>query len=302
MKRFFSVRRSWRAMVALSLACLSWSVFAQDLAEIKARGVLRHLGVPYANFVTGSGDGLDVEIVQLFARHIGVRYEYVKTDWPNVIGDLVGHDLQYKPAPRAVGERPIRGDIIANGLTILEPRKVFLDYSDPTFPSAVWLLARAQSPVQPIKPGGNRDEDIRRTKALLSNGTTFVMDDSCLDPRLYDIEGKGFKLKRFTGSSNLNDIVPAMVKQESDMTLLDVPDVLIAMENWSGSIKVLGPISEEQRMAAGFRKTSPELRAAFNEFLAGIKQDGTYMRLVKKYFRAAPRYLPEFFHEIPARS
>ena len=87
-------------MVALSLACLSCSVFAQDLAEIKARGVLRHLGVPYANFVTGSGDGLDVEIVQLFARHIGVRYEYVKTDWPNVIGDLVGHDLQYKPAPR----------------------------------------------------------------------------------------------------------------------------------------------------------------------------------------------------------
>ena len=25
------------------------------------------------------------------------------------------------------------------------------------------------------------------------------------------------------------------------------------------------------------------------------------MRLVKKYFRAAPRYLPEFFHEIPAK-
>jgi hypothetical protein len=27
------------------------------------------LGVPYANFITGSGDGLDVELMQLFARH-----------------------------------------------------------------------------------------------------------------------------------------------------------------------------------------------------------------------------------------
>ncbi len=36
---------------------------ARDLDEIKKSGVLRHLGVPYANFVTGSGDGMDVELV-----------------------------------------------------------------------------------------------------------------------------------------------------------------------------------------------------------------------------------------------
>ena len=53
------------------------SANAQDLAEIRERGVLRHLGVPYARFITGNGDGLDVEIIQLFARHIGVRYEFV---------------------------------------------------------------------------------------------------------------------------------------------------------------------------------------------------------------------------------
>ena len=40
---------------------------AADLQEVKQRGVLRHLGIPYANFVTGSGDGLDVELVKLFA-------------------------------------------------------------------------------------------------------------------------------------------------------------------------------------------------------------------------------------------
>jgi len=291
----------FRRWLALALVLLTHSAFADDLQDIRARGVLRHLGVPYANFVTGSGDGMDVEIVQLFARHLGVRYEFVPSTWGDVIGDLTGKEIRFKPTPREVGTRPVRGDIIANGLTILPPRKKLIDYSDPTFPSAVWLLARPEAGVRPIKPSGNREQDIKTTKAMLKLGTTFVMDNSCLDPTLYDLEGKGYKLKRFTGSTNLNDIVPALLKHESDMTLLDVPDVMVAMERWSGQIMVIGPISEEQRMAAAFRKDSPELRKAFNAFLAQIKQDGTYMKLVKKYFRAAPRYLPEFFKDLPTR-
>lgn len=285
-------------LVAGFMLCLQ-AAFAQDLDEVRKRGVLRHLGVPYANFVTGSGDGFDVELMQLFAKELGVRYEYVQTNWNDVIGDLTGKEIRYKPSVQEIGPRPIRGDVIANGMTILPPRVKLLDFSDPTFPSAVWLLARPDVPVAPIKPSGSREQDIKATKARMSFGTTFVMDNSCLDPTLYDLEGKGLKLKRFTGSTNINDVVPAMLKRESDMTLLDVPDVLVALELWPGQIKVIGPISEEQRMAAGFRKDSPELRKAFNTFLARAKADGTYMRLVKKYFRVAPRYLPEFFRDLP---
>ena len=280
------------------MLCLQ-AAFAQDLDEVRKRGVLRHLGVPYANFVTGSGDGFDVELMQGFARELGVRYEFVQSNWNDVIGDLTGKEIRYKPSVQEIGSRPVRGDVIANGMTILPPRLKLLDFSEPTFPSAVWLLARPDVAVTPIKPSGNREQDIKATKARMGVGTTFVMDNSCLDPTLYDLEGKGLKLKRFTGSTNINDVVPAMLKGESDMTLLDVPDVLVALELWPGKIKVVGPISEEQRMAAGFRKESPELRKAFNAYLARLKADSTYMRLVKKYFRVAPRYLPEFFRDLP---
>ncbi len=61
-----------------------------DLDAIRARGVLRHLGIRYASFVTGGGDGLDVELVRRFAQKLGVRYEYVETDWPAALPDLVG--------------------------------------------------------------------------------------------------------------------------------------------------------------------------------------------------------------------
>ena len=54
---------------------------AVTIEEIKKNGVLRHLGISYANFVTGSGDGMDVELMSLFAERLGVRYEFVGTDW-----------------------------------------------------------------------------------------------------------------------------------------------------------------------------------------------------------------------------
>ena len=285
--------RLW-VLFATLLATQGW---AQDLGEIKERGVLRHLGVPYARFVSGNGEGFDVEIAQLFAKHIGVRYEYVPADWNNVIQDLIGMDVEYKPTVRTTSKRPIRGDIIANGLTILPNREKIIDYSLPTFPSAVWLLARSDSKVKPIVPTGNLARDIEATKEKLREANTFVMDNSCLDPKLYELEGKGYRLQRFTTNASLNDIVPAVLKNESEMTLLDVPDIIVSMEKWQGQIKVIGPISEEQLMATGFRKTSPALRQAFNDFLKTLKEDGTYMKLVQKYYRSAPRYLPDFFRD-----
>lgn len=273
-------------------------VLAQDLGEIKEKGVLRHLGIPYAAFVSGNGDGLDVEIIQLFARHLGVRYEYVKTDWKDIIGDLTGKLIEAKPEPHEVGSRPIKGDLIANGFTMLEPRRKWVDYSDPTFPTSVWLVARADSKVKPIKPTGDKKKDILATKALLPRGTTYVMENSCLDPKLYDIGNKGLPLKFYTLSSNLNELTPAVLKGDAEMTLLDVPDIMVDMAKYPGQIKIIGPISEDQLMGTAFRKTSPELRKAFNEFLAGIKQDGTYGRLVKKYYPKANFFFPSYFKDV----
>lgn len=287
-----------RVTFAGLLAAVTLTAGAQDLAEIRERGVLRHLGVPYARFVVDSNEGLDVEIMQRFAKHIGVRYEFVQSGWYSIFQDLIGQNIEYKPVIRAFGSRAIRGDVIGSGLTVLPGRDNIVDFSTPTFPTAVWLMARSASVVQPITPSGNLAADIKATKAKLKQGTTFVIDNTCLDPALYDLEGKGYTLKRFTREINLNDIVPAVFKQESEMTLLDVPDIIVALEKWPGQIKVIGPISGEQRMAAAFRKTSPALRQAFNEFLAELQRDGTYMELVRKYYRSAPRYLPEYFREL----
>ncbi|MCK4660240.1 MAG: transporter substrate-binding domain-containing protein [Phycisphaerae bacterium] len=280
---------------AMALAiCVTGSAFGADLAQVKECGTLRHLGVPYANFVTGSGDGMDVELMKLFAKHLGVEYQYVQTSWGNVIGDLSGKKV--KPVGEEVevlGEVPVRGDIIANGLTILPWRQKVVDYSEPIFPTQVWLIARADSPMKPIKPSGDIQRDIAAVKALLKGRSVLTKPKTCLDPSLHGLEEAGAVVKLFEGA--LNDFAPAVINRDAESTILDVPDALIALEKWPGQIKVIGPISPLQGMGCGFAKTSPQLRQAFNRFLDQCKKDGTYLRLVRKYYPAVFAYYPEFF-------
>ena len=280
--------------VVLMMACLIRPLQADDLPDIKKRGVLRHLGVPYANFVSGAGDGLDVELMQLFARHIGVRYVYVKTSWSRLITDLTG--LKYKLTEDGVevtGQAAVKGDIIANGFTKIAWRQQLVDFSTPTFPTQVWLVARADSPMQPIHPTNNIAEDIVKVKQLLRHRVVLGVANTCTDPILYCLDEVGANPRTFQGT--LNELAPAIIHGEAEATILDVPDALVALEKWPGRIKVIGPITPRQEMGSGFAKSSPMLRAAFNAFFEICRADGTYRRLVEKYYPSVFLFFPEFF-------
>jgi len=285
----------WGIFFSLSLLA-SQALWAADLKEIKERGVLRHLGIPYANFVTGSGDGLDVELTKLFAQHLGVKYEYVESSWESVIGNLTGKKVRAKgDEVEVVGKVPIKGDMIACGFTILPWRQKMVDFSAPTFPNQVWLVAKADSPLKPIVPQPAEDKNIAATKALLKGRTLMGKANTCLDPHIYNLKLCGAKIKLFSGS--LNDLAPAIIQGEAEATLLDVPDALVAMEKFPGKIKIIGPITEKQYMGSAFAKNSPELRDDFNRFLEQSKKDGTYLALVRRYYPKVFNYYREFFEE-----
>ena len=258
---------------AAALVCMLLVIFsvpqpsaADDLQQIKERGVLRHIGVPYANFVTGRGDGLDVEIMQRFAEHLGVKYEFVQSDWGHIFGDLTGDVVVPEGNQVEVtGRTDIRGDVIANGLTILPWREKVINYSTPTFPTQVWCVARADFPARPIASSGDIHKDIAAVKELIRGSSVMGKKGTCLVPGLYGIDSHLAEIVMFPG--NLNDMAPAIIKGEADLALLDVADTLVALEKWPGKIKVLGPVSEEQLMGVGFRKKSPDLLAAFDDFL-----------------------------------
>jgi len=299
--RFRDDRKIRALFLMIAVFCLLvTSVSAGDLAEIRQRGVLRHLGIPYAHFVrnTAKGpDGLDVELMQLFAAHLGVEYQWVQTSWSEVFGDLTGQKVQpiKDKGVEVIGETAVRGDIIANGLTILDWRMQVVQFSNPTFPTGVWLIARADSPIKPIEPSGDIETDIQRVKNLLAGRSVLTMAGICLDPRLYGLASTQAEIRYHTASENLNEIAPAIINGAAEATLLDVPDALVALQAWPGDIKIIGHVSTNQFMGAAVAKSSPELLAAFNRFFKDLRTSGAYDELVKKYYPFVYLYLGDFF-------
>jgi len=279
---------------------VSTAASADDLAQIRQRGVLRHLGVPYAHFVrqTAKGvDGLDVEVMQRFADHLGVAYEWVETSWSTVFRDLTGQQVERTAdgGVKVSGQTEVRGDMIANGLTVLPWREKVVNYSSPTFPTGVWLIARADSPIKPIDPSGDIQTDIQRVKGLLAGRSVLTMNNTCLDPRLYDLASTRADIRYHTASESLNDIAPAVIDGAAEATLLDIPDALVALQQWPGDIKVIGPVSEPQLMGVAVAKTSSALLVEFNHFFKELRASGVYDELVRKYYPSVYLYLGDFF-------
>ncbi len=267
-----------------------------DLDEILQKGTLRHLGIVYGNFITEDKMGLDVELMQQFAAHLGVKYQFIETNWQNILTDLTGTIIKPKGDDIEInGEGAIRGDIIATGFTVLEWRKKAVDFSPMTFPTGVWLIARPDTALQPIVPTDSIAQDIEMVKANLKGVSVLGLKDSCLDPDLYHLDKTGAVIKLFPRDRNLEEMIPSIMSKAADTTLIDFPISLIALEKWPGQIKVIGPVSEQQTMACAFPKTSPKLRAAFEEFFNGIVVNGIYKALVRKYYPSLFQYYPNAF-------
>lgn len=292
-----------KLILSLFLLLFTCQLSARDLAEIKEAGVLRHIAVPYANFVSQykEGDkmvegGLDVELMRGFAKHLGVEYQFVKSKWTDIFGLLTGQNAKFIDRKVVLGDKiTIQGDLIASGATVLEWRKELVDFSDYYFPSAVWLVSRSDSDLQPITPSGSMLVDIEQVKLKMKGRNILAMKQSCLDPDLYNLELTQANIILPVKALKLNEMVPAILNKDAESTLLDVADTLVALQKWSGEIKVIGPVSPEQRMAVAFRKDSPQLRNAFNIYLKQIREDGSYNKMVKKYYPNVFHFYGSFF-------
>ena len=291
-------------IVLLSYLSLSSDrVIAGDLHEIKEAGVLRHIGIPYANFITISPEngklnesGFDVDLIRGFAAYLGVEYQFVKGRSDNAYGLLTGQNAEYKDQQIVFGkQQEIQGDLFAGGVTILDWRKNIVDFSDDYFPACIWLFARSDSTIQPIVPSGSILEDINQVKAQLDGHEVLGKKYTSLDPALYNLKSTGAQIMFANQNQDISEMVLSIIINSAETTLVDVVDGLAALDAWSGAIKAIGPVSEEQRMAAVFPKSSPKLRQAFNAYLKKIRADGRFNKIVKKYYPEIFNFYPVYF-------
>ncbi len=189
---------------------------------------MRHIGIRYANFVTDKGQGLDLEIVRGFARHIGVSYELVYSDFYHVGRDPLGQDVVSEGGKALlIGSYTVKYDMIATGFTILPWREGVLLCSKAAFPSQVPLVKRTDSPLRPFARQTSLAREIEATRELIGRKSLLVMERTGRDPANDGLKGEGIDLRAHTDSTDLHDMVPAMLRSEGELALLDVPDAVL---------------------------------------------------------------------------
>jgi membrane-bound lytic murein transglycosylase F len=251
---------------AALLSALAIPTAAQDLPELKAKGVLRVLAVPIEDgpqFIStrpGAPPGFDHELLDGLGRLEQLRLEVVIVkSWADLIPQLLEG----------------KGDLIAGGFTATASRRRQIDFTIEAFPTRAAVMTR-----KPHRVIHGVDElrsehvgTIRGTsmaEALAGLGVPAANIDSSIPPG-----GLAAALRAGQVSAAVDGIESALLAARSD------PTIQVGM--------FVGP---PESLAYGVRKTSPKLLASVNSYLGNVRKTATWSRLVVKYFgESAPEIL-----------
>jgi cystine transport system substrate-binding protein len=253
MKPIYSV-----ALFALLQTAFAPPACAHELAQIKASGVLR-IGTEgtYAPFTyhdeAGKLTGFDVELGSAIAQRLGVKPQFVESKWESLIGGL---DLN-------------RYDAVINEVSVTDERKLKYDYSDPYITShAVLIVASDNTKIHSF-------DDLKGRKS--ANTLTSNVGRIAAAHGAEVIPAAGFE-------ESLELVAAGRV----DATVNDSLSFLdYRKRRPDANIKVAAvdtSASSSDRSAVLIRKGSPKLREAINDALASLRNDGTYLRISRKYF------------------
>ena len=225
------------------------------LLAIKKRGILIMLTYPHSRFFfydqEGKPTGLDYDILFLFARTLDVELE-VRTmeTWRELIPQLLRE----------------KGDMIGAGLTVIDNHSQKINFSEGYFPTRVVLVTdSANKHIDSIKDlegkiitAGANTSGYRALKML-----TSVQIDT-----------------RF---SNPNKLLKAVSEGNILIAAVDLPEAIIGQLLYP-NIKIIDHITDLKQYGYGMLKEKKELMKKLDDFLAEIKQNGTYEAIYNKYF------------------
>jgi L-cystine transport system substrate-binding protein len=225
------------------------------LDTIKKRGTIR-IGTegtyPPFSFKNDKGelDGYDIDVIREVAKRLGVKAEFVPTEWKAM---FTGLDSD-------------RFDIIANQVGINDQRKEKYDFSNPYTVSGVQII------VQKDTTNINSVEDLKGKKVGVSQGSNYE-----------EIAKKaGANIQHYKGS---NEILADLAAKRIEAGLNDrlfVAEYL--MKNPDKTLKATGKSFDNSLMGFTFRKGSPELVDAVNNALKDMQTDGTLRKISEKWF------------------
>ncbi len=257
-----SIRTGWfKSLLAASLlaaGAVAATAQAADLLDtVKQAGVLK-IGVegtyPPFNYRGANNqlEGFDVDVARAVAGKLGVKPEFVTTEWSGIIAGLQAGKF----------------DVIVNQVAVTAQRKQALDFSTPYVYSAAQLIQRKDD-----KREFKSLEDLKGHKLGVSLGSNY--NDLAKSVA-------GIDVKTYPGAP---EYLRDLAAQRVDAALNDrlMISYLIKTSNLPlrpGAV-VQGANSD---VAIPFRKDNPKFAQAIDQALESLRKDGSLAKLSEKWF------------------
>ncbi|WP_083383990.1 transporter substrate-binding domain-containing protein [Cupriavidus sp. USMAHM13] len=257
-----TLRRGWAAflfaMTASVAGLFCTPAGAADLLDaVRQAGALK-VGLegtyPPFNFRGPDNqlDGFDVDVAKAVAARLGVKAEFVTTEWSGIIAGLQAGKF----------------DVIVNQVAITPQRREVLDFSTPYAYSAAQLIQR-----QDDKRAFRSLADLKGFKLGVSLGSNYNEMAKSVP---------GIDLKTYPGAP---EYLRDLAAQRIDAALNDRLMVGYLVKTAKLPLRpgaVLPGANAE--VAIPFRKGNPAFAKAIDQALEGLRRDGSLARLSTKWF------------------
>lgn len=251
-------RRLLRLSLVLIAAGLALPATAADaLATAKARGTLRIAmegTYPPFNFKdqkTGELAGYDVDVARLVAARLGLKPEFVSTEWSAILAGL------------AAGKY----DVIISQVGITAKRMEAFDFSEPYTYSSPQLIVRKND-----KASYATLADLKGKKLGVGQGSVFEQQARAVP---------GIDVKSYPAApENLQDLAVGRI----DAALNDSLMVAYLLSNSKLPIQAGARVGAIERMGIPIQKGQPALKAAVNKALLDAGADGSLKKASVKWF------------------
>ena len=244
-------------LTTLLAVALAATAGAADLLDtVKQRGTLKIAlegTYPPFNFKNSKGelDGFDVEIGRALAQKLGLKPEFITSEWSGILAGLQAGKY----------------DVIVNQVSATDKRREIFDFTQPYTLSSAQLIVRKDE-----KRQFKSLADLKGKKLGVGQGSNYAD----LAKAVEGVEVKTYPsaaeylqdlaLGRVDAALNDSLLVPYLVKQ-----------VKLPLKGGAGVGSVEGS-------AIPYLKGNPRFGAALDKALADIKADGTFRKISIKYF------------------
>ena len=248
-----------RFLLGLALLACAGTAVAETLDDIKKRGELRvgfETGYMPFEMIDKGGQviGFDVDLARLMARKLGVKLTMVNQAWDGIVPALLTGKF----------------DVLMGGMTVTPERAQRVAFCDPYIHIGQTVLLNKKLASRVKK---HTDLNTPEFRVLSKLGTTGDIAARKAFPRA--------KIDTFEHEA---DAAIEVRNGRAAAFIYDLPFNAVLAAQYPDSLVHLGEPFTREDLAWGLRKDDTELRAWLNEFLAGVKKDGTYQALYRKWF------------------